>query len=56
MGILRRQALEVAALLPEDTEDALIVLALARSAIKHVDSLGAANDEVADGRKVRLTV
>jgi len=54
--ILRRHALEIAAQLPEDIQDALTVLAIARSAVEHVESIAAANDENQGSRGVRLKV
>lgn len=56
MRILRHHALEIAAQLPEDIQDALTVLAIARSAVEHVESIAAANDENQGSRGVRLKV
>ena len=56
MRILRRHALEIAAQLPEDINDALMVLAMARSAVIHVETIPAANDASEDSKGISLRV
>ena len=45
LRVYRRQALEIAAQLPEEIGDALLVLAMAREAIQHIETVTGANDE-----------
>lgn len=56
MRILRRHALEIAAQLPEDIHDALTILAIARSALEHVDAIVSANDDGEQPRRLKLRV